>query len=131
MAQAITAATTTLSSLDNHVVIVDDVKALRKAVHDEMECIGCGLHQYRVVTYVQIFVACSPCCNVIFGSFCRILGFGNVADAVEILAIGYILTVYEESEGAMTPWESSMLQKSRFYLCSVPTQINVKWDIYV
>jgi len=38
----------------------------------------------------------------------RILGFGNVADAVEILAIGYILTVYEDAEGAMTPWESSM-----------------------
>lgn len=38
-----------------------------------------------------------------------ILGFGNVADAVEILAIGYILTVYEETEGALSPWESSAL----------------------
>jgi MFS family permease len=36
-----------------------------------------------------------------------ILGFGNVADAVEILAIGYILTVYEESEGKLSSWESS------------------------
>lgn len=38
---------------------------------------------------------------------CRILGLGNVADAVEILAIGYILTVYEDTEGKISPWESS------------------------
>ena len=30
-----------------------------------------------------------------------------MADAVEILAIGYILMVYEEAEGAVTPWEAS------------------------
>ncbi|CAI5720756.1 hypothetical protein KXD40_007479 [Peronospora effusa] len=92
MAQPVTSATT-LGSLTNHIVTVDNFKALKKAVHDEMECIGCGFHQYRVVT---------------------ILGFGNVADAVEILAIGYILTVYEESEGAMTPWESSLLTAAVF-----------------
>ncbi|RLN57957.1 hypothetical protein BBP00_00007257 [Phytophthora kernoviae] len=74
-------------------VVVDDVKELKQAVHDEMELIGCGLHQRRVVT---------------------ILGFGNVADAVEILAIGYILTVYEDTEGAMTPSESSLLTAAVF-----------------
>ncbi|KAG7384350.1 hypothetical protein PHYPSEUDO_002757 [Phytophthora pseudosyringae] len=83
----------TWGSPDEHLVLVDDVKALRQAVHDEMELIGCGFHQHRVVT---------------------ILGFGNVADAVEILAIGYILTVYEDSEGAMTPWESSLLTAAVF-----------------
>lgn len=35
------------------------------------------------------------------------MGLGNVADAVEILAIGYILTVYEDTEGKISPWESS------------------------
>jgi MFS family permease len=45
---------------------------------------------------------------------CSILGFGNIADAVEILAIGYILTVYEEEEGKMTPWESSFLTAAVF-----------------
>ncbi|KAF4316359.1 hypothetical protein JM18_008448 [Phytophthora kernoviae] len=74
-------------------VVVDDVKELKQAVHNEMELIGCGLHQRRVVT---------------------ILGFGNVADAVEILAIGYILTVYEDTEGAMTPSESSLLTAAVF-----------------
>ncbi|CAI5719267.1 unnamed protein product [Hyaloperonospora brassicae] len=78
---------------DENVVIVDDIAALKKAVHDEMERIGCGLHQYRVVA---------------------ILGCGNVADAVEILAIGYILMVYEEAEGALTPWESSLLTAAVF-----------------
>ncbi|POM71426.1 Synaptic vesicle glycoprotein [Phytophthora palmivora] len=61
----------TWGSPDEQLVLVDDVKALKQAVHDEMELIGCGFHQHRVVT---------------------VLGFGNVADAVEILAIGYILT---------------------------------------
>lgn len=42
----------------------------------------------------------------------RILGLGNVADAVEILAIGYILTVYEDTEGKISPWESSTSQLS-------------------
>ena len=36
---------------DENVVLVDDITALKKAVHDEMERIGCGLHQYRVVAY--------------------------------------------------------------------------------
>ncbi|TDH74420.1 hypothetical protein CCR75_001483 [Bremia lactucae] len=75
------------------VVLVEDIKALKQLVHEEMEQIGCGFHQHRVVT---------------------ILGFGNVADAVEILAIGYLLTVYEDSEGAMTPWESSLLTAAVF-----------------
>ncbi|KUF96629.1 hypothetical protein AM588_10007849 [Phytophthora nicotianae] len=83
----------TWGSPDENLVLVDDVKALRQAVHDEMELIGCGFHQHRVVT---------------------ILGFGNVADAVEILAIGYILTVYEDSEGEMTSWESSLLTAAVF-----------------
>ncbi|KAL4094466.1 hypothetical protein PRIC1_010127 [Phytophthora ramorum] len=83
----------TWGSPDENMVLVDDVKELKQAVHDEMELIGCGFHQRRVVT---------------------ILGFGNVADAVEILAIGYILTVYEDSEGAMTPWESSLLTAAVF-----------------
>ncbi|CEG49344.1 synaptic vesicle [Plasmopara halstedii] len=78
---------------NENVVLVDDVKALKQVVHDEMELIGCGLHQLRVVT---------------------VLGLGNVADAVEILAIGYILTVYEDSEGIMTPWESSLLTAAVF-----------------
>uniref|UniRef100_M4BP65 Major facilitator superfamily (MFS) profile domain-containing protein n=1 Tax=Hyaloperonospora arabidopsidis (strain Emoy2) TaxID=559515 RepID=M4BP65_HYAAE len=43
-----------------------------------------------------------------------ILGCGNVADAVEILAIGYILMVYEEAEGAVTPWEASLLTAAVF-----------------
>ncbi|POM64102.1 Synaptic vesicle glycoprotein [Phytophthora palmivora] len=83
----------TWGSPDEQLVLVDDVKALKQAVHDEMELIGCGFHQHRVVT---------------------VLGFGNVADAVEILAIGYILTVYEDSEGEMTPWESSLLTAAVF-----------------
>ncbi|KAF4141956.1 Sugar (and other) transporter [Phytophthora infestans] len=83
----------TWGSPDENLVLVDDVKALKQAVHDEMELIGCGFHQHRVVT---------------------VLGFGNVADAVEILAIGYILTVYEDSEGEMTPWESSLLTAAVF-----------------
>ncbi|KAJ8524489.1 hypothetical protein ON010_g16629 [Phytophthora cinnamomi] len=83
----------TWGSPDEQLVLVDDRKALKQAVHDEMELIGCGFHQHRVVT---------------------ILGFGNVADAVEILAIGYILTVYEDSEGEMTPWESSLLTAAVF-----------------
>lgn len=37
----------------------------------------------------------------------RILGFGNVADAVEILAVGYMLTSYEDMERKLTPWEGS------------------------
>lgn len=84
---------TTWDVSNETVVLVDDVKALKQAVHDEMELIGCGWHQHRVVT---------------------ILGFGNVADAVEILAIGYILTVYEDSEEKMTPWESSLLTAAVF-----------------
>ncbi|KAG7389091.1 hypothetical protein PHYBOEH_007622 [Phytophthora boehmeriae] len=83
----------TWGSPEELTVVVDDVKELKKAVHDEMELIGCGFHQRRVVT---------------------ILGFGNVADAVEILAIGYILTVYEDTEGAMTPSESSLLTAAVF-----------------
>ncbi|KAG3115323.1 hypothetical protein PI124_g1292 [Phytophthora idaei] len=83
----------TWGSPNENLVLVDDVKALKQAVHDEMELIGCGFHQHRVVT---------------------VLGFGNVADAVEILAIGYILTVYEDSEGEMTPWESSLLTSAVF-----------------
>ena len=54
-----------------------------------------------------------PAYRFIVRPFVRILGFGNVADAVEILAIGYILTVYEDTEGAITPWESSTLSLSR------------------
>ncbi|KAK1946786.1 Synaptic vesicle 2-related protein [Phytophthora citrophthora] len=83
----------TWGSPEENQILVDDVKALKQAVHDEMELIGCGFHQHRVVT---------------------ILGFGNVADAVEILAIGYILTVYEESEGEMTSWQSSFLTAAVF-----------------
>ncbi|KAI9919210.1 hypothetical protein PsorP6_012030 [Peronosclerospora sorghi] len=83
----------TWGSPEEHVVLVDDVNALKRAVHDEMERIGCGFHQHRVVT---------------------ILGFGNVADAVEILAMGYLLTVYEETEGVLTPWESSLLTAAVF-----------------
>uniref|UniRef100_M4BP66 Major facilitator superfamily (MFS) profile domain-containing protein n=1 Tax=Hyaloperonospora arabidopsidis (strain Emoy2) TaxID=559515 RepID=M4BP66_HYAAE len=75
----------TWESADETVVLVEDVTTLKKAVHDEMERIGCGVHHYRVIA---------------------ILGCGNVADAVEILAIGYILMVYEEAEGAVTPWEA-------------------------
>ncbi|KAJ0401942.1 hypothetical protein P43SY_001989 [Pythium insidiosum] len=78
---------------DSDVVVVEDVKELKQAVHDEMEAIGCGYYQRRVVT---------------------ILGFGNVADAVEILAIGYILTVYEDTEGKISPWESSFLTAAVF-----------------
>ncbi|DBA01383.1 TPA: hypothetical protein N0F65_007280 [Lagenidium giganteum] len=75
------------------VVVVDDIKGLKQAVHDEMERIGCAKFQRRVVT---------------------ILGFGNVADAVEVLAIGYILTVYEDAEGKISPWESSFLTAAVF-----------------
>ncbi|CAH0482861.1 unnamed protein product [Peronospora belbahrii] len=80
-------------SSTTHLVLVNDLSTLKKAVHDEMELIGCGFHQSRVVA---------------------ILGLGNVADAVEILAIGYILTVYEDSEGIITPWESSLLTAAVF-----------------
>lgn len=58
-----------------------------------MELIGCGFFQRRVVA---------------------ILGFGNVADAVEILAIGYILTVYEDTEGKISAWEASFLTAAVF-----------------
>ncbi|TMW68086.1 hypothetical protein Poli38472_007758 [Pythium oligandrum] len=75
------------------VTVVEDIKELKQAVHDEMEVIGCGFFQRRVVT---------------------ILGLGNVADAVEILAIGYILTVYEDTEGKISPWESSFLTAAVF-----------------
>ncbi|GLD95802.1 hypothetical protein PINS_up004480 [Pythium insidiosum] len=78
---------------DGDLVVVEDVKELKQAVHDEMEAIGCGYYQRRVVT---------------------ILGCGNVADAVEILAIGYILTVYEDTEGKISPWESSFLTAAVF-----------------
>lgn len=40
----------TWGSPDEHLVLVDDNKALKQAVHDEMELIGCGFHQHRVVT---------------------------------------------------------------------------------
>ena len=43
-----------------------------------------------------------------------ILGIGNVADAVEVLAIGYILTIYEAEEGQLSSWESSSLAASAF-----------------
>jgi MFS family permease len=73
----------------------------------EMEAIGCGHFQRRTVTYEwwskSRWRNDAHC--VRFGG--RILGFGNVADAVEILAIGYILTVYEETEGVLSAWESS------------------------
>ncbi|KAF1319519.1 Synaptic vesicle glycoprotein, partial [Globisporangium splendens] len=79
--------------VDDNVVLVDDIKALKHAVHDEMERMGCGFYQRRTVA---------------------ILGLGNVADAVEILAIGYILTVYEDTEGKISPWESSFLTAAVF-----------------
>ncbi|RLN15364.1 hypothetical protein BBJ28_00007888 [Nothophytophthora sp. Chile5] len=74
----------TWGSPDESLVLVDDVKALKQAVHDVR----------------------------------AILGFGNVADAVEILAIGYILTVYEDTEGAITPWESSTSRLLIGFACS-------------
>jgi len=40
----------TWGSPEEQVVRVDGVKALKQAVYNEMELIGCGLHQRRVVT---------------------------------------------------------------------------------
>ncbi|TYZ61593.1 hypothetical protein PybrP1_011008 [[Pythium] brassicae (nom. inval.)] len=79
--------------VSDSVVFVDDDKALKLAVHEEVELLGCGFFQRRTVA---------------------ILGLGNVADAVEILAIGYILTVYESAEGKISPWESSFLTAAVF-----------------
>ncbi|CAK4630902.1 unnamed protein product [Aphanomyces euteiches] len=55
----------------------------------EVEAIGCGFFHFRMVA---------------------ILGLGNASDAVEILAMNYILADY----GRITPWESSFLTAAVF-----------------
>ncbi|ETW07133.1 hypothetical protein, variant 2 [Aphanomyces invadans] len=58
-------------------------------VDTEVKVIGCGFFHHRMVI---------------------ILGLGNAADAVEILAMNYILADY----GTITPWESSFLTAAVF-----------------
>ncbi|DBA01131.1 TPA: hypothetical protein N0F65_001759, partial [Lagenidium giganteum] len=43
-----------------------------------------------------------------------ILGLANAADAIEILAIGYILAVYEDKEGSLTRAQQSVLAAAIF-----------------
>ncbi|RLN06482.1 hypothetical protein BBJ28_00019564 [Nothophytophthora sp. Chile5] len=93
----------TWGSPDESLVLVDDVKALKQAVHDVRAKWSSSAAASTSIAWSRT----SP-------SKCVILGFGNVADAVEILAIGYILTVYEDTEGAITPWESSFLTAAVF-----------------
>ncbi|OQR96613.1 synaptic vesicle glycoprotein [Thraustotheca clavata] len=84
-----------LSSINSPAINLDDamlipVDAELVDINEEVEAIGCGYFHRRMVV---------------------ILGLGNAADAVEILAIGYILAVYDDP---ITAWESSCLTAAVF-----------------
>ncbi|KAF0701059.1 Aste57867_8505 [Aphanomyces stellatus] len=75
-------------------------------VDSEVEAIGCGFFHYRMVVYVALVLhALGPDHDA-----CSILGLGNAADAVEILAMNYILADY----GEISPSESSFLTAAVF-----------------
>ncbi|EQC27501.1 hypothetical protein SDRG_14703 [Saprolegnia diclina VS20] len=78
------------SESDQATLITKSVNDETVDVNEEVEAIGCGYFHKRMVV---------------------ILGLGNAADAVEILAIGYILAVYDSP---ITPWESSCLTAAVF-----------------
>ncbi|OQR82850.1 synaptic vesicle glycoprotein [Achlya hypogyna] len=75
---------------DHATLIAKSVNDDAVDVNEEIDAIGCGYFHKRMVI---------------------ILGLGNAADAVEILAIGYILAVYD---APITPWESSCLTAAVF-----------------
>ncbi|KAF0746955.1 hypothetical protein AaE_007926 [Aphanomyces astaci] len=74
---------------EGNVDINDGADCNATDVDTEVESIGCGFFHHRMVI---------------------ILGLGNAADAVEILAMNYILADY----GTITSWESSCLTAAVF-----------------